>query len=367
MMLLPLLLLTIQAVACVKTSDSTFSIRGNAASQRSEKIATKVVERFDEAEDLMELGLLNYMETVKAEGDDISLYTQFLALVNAAGEADTLSSSSGITLLAPSNDAISQNMKDFLLAAENSQILQVVLNYHMIPSVVSFISPDFQQTINGRSSTTMMTVAGEMVELSLDPNGFYVNGVTNALGYALTNESILYRIDRLLIPPSTNGLIPEELLLENSQSKESLPADIAYEFPILIPDDFFTFNVDTSSEPLPGSPSMLPVDFPSSAPSSVTKSESAGPAPLEIGSDAPSLTPSDAPSLSPSDAPSLSPSDSPSLSPSDAPSLSPSDAPSDSPSDAPSLSPSDAPSFLPSFVPSFTISEVPSSIPSNVP
>jgi uncharacterized surface protein with fasciclin (FAS1) repeats len=333
-------------------------MRGNVVPQRTEKITTKVVERFDEADDLMELGLLNYMETVKAVGEDTGLYSKFLELMTAAGETDTLSTASGITVLAPSDGAISQNMKDFLLAAENFQILQVVMNYHMVPSVVSFLSPQFQQTINGIASTTILTISGDMLQLSLDKNGFYINGVINALSYALANESILYRIDRLLIPPSMNGIIPEDLLLENSQVKESILADIAYEFPILIPDDFFTFNVNTSSGQVSGPPSMLPVDFPSTAPISVPKLVfSDAPSfflqgsaePFELGSDAPSLTPSDAPSLSPSDAPSLSPSNAPSL----------------SPSDALSLSPSDAPSFIPSDVPSFVSSEVPSSIPSN--
>jgi uncharacterized surface protein with fasciclin (FAS1) repeats len=335
-LLLLLLLLTIQAAVCVKLNDSTSAMRGNVVLQHSEKIPTEVVERFDEADDLMELGLLNYMETVKAVGEDTGLYSKFLELMTAAGETDTLNNANGITILAPSDGAISPNMKDFLLAAENFQILQVVMNYHMIPSVVSFLSPQFQQTTNGIATTTLLTVAGDMLQLSLDQNGFYINGIIKALAYALANESILYRIDRLLIPPSTNGLIPEELLVENSQVKESVLADISYEFPILIPDDFFTFNVNTSPGPVTDAPSMIPVDFPSTAPSSVPKS---------VFSDAPSIFLQDSP----------------------APFAIGSDAPSLTPSDAPSLSPSDAPSFIPSDVPSFVSSEVPSSIPSNAP
>jgi uncharacterized surface protein with fasciclin (FAS1) repeats len=340
-------LLLIQVVLCDKKFESSAKLRGNAAPRISDKENTRTADKSMEdtmvatvemfpgklaekrelvfrrlmPEDFMELSLWTYMETVEAEEEDLDLYSRFLALMKAAGKTDALSTLTGITLLAPSDDAISRNMKDFLLAADNIHILQEVMNYHIVPRVVSFLSSEFKNTINGIASTTTFTVAGDNLNLSLDQNGFYINGVTNVLAYALTNESILYRIDRLLIPPSMNGVIPEELFLENSQPKENIQADIAYEFPVAIPDGFFMSNTITDSGTLSDMPSFVPSDVPSSHPSS---------APSSLPSDTPSILPDfviEVPSGIDSDSPSLSPSDIPSNTLSDVPSVIPSDVP----------------------------------------
>jgi uncharacterized surface protein with fasciclin (FAS1) repeats len=347
------LLLSIQAVLCEKLSDSSAKLRGNAAFRLSEGGTITVNEWIDETlvenvdmfpgkptdkkesssrrlmpENFMELSLWTYMETVDAEEQDLDLYTRFLAMMKAAGMTDALSTLTGITLLAPSDDAISRNMKDFLLAADNIHVLQEVMNYHVIPHVLSFLSSEFKATINGVASSTTFTVAGENLNLSVDQNGFYINGVTNVLAYALTNQSILYRIDRLLIPPSVNGLIPEELLLENSKINERIQADIAYEFPIAIPDGFFMSNSISELGTFSDMPSIVSSDVPSSSPSTN-----------------PSSVPSDTPSILPDFTSAV-----PSGFGSDAPSLSPSDVPSNVLSNTPSRSPSDVPSTFPSNV-----------------
>ena len=378
MRLLFLLFTTIPAAVCVKTTDSNSALRGNVASRfgSAESVALPIPESevdIDELwngknperkdrevrrlvpEDFMELSLWTYMETVEAADPDLNVYTRFLALMQAAGKDDALTTFTGITLFAPGDDAITGNMKDFLLAEENDHILREVMNYHILPRVLSYLGSEFKNNVDGVSSSTTFTVAGDNLEFELDQNGFYINRRTNVLAYALANESLLYRIDRLLIPPSMNAFIPEELLLENSQQIHTIPADLAFEFPIAIPDGFFTSNAIIDLVSLFDTPSIVPSDAPSFS-----------------LSDTPSITPSDAPSITPSDSPSIAPSALLSFASSDVPSQSvPLDVvsavPSDISSDAPSSISSELSSDLSSDVPSFISSELSSDLSSDVP
>jgi uncharacterized surface protein with fasciclin (FAS1) repeats len=318
---------------------------------KESELPKRDVHRYLLPEDLMALSLWEYMDKV----DDISVdddeYSRFKALITAADRKDDLKELSGITLLAPHNDAISRDMKDFLLGPGNEKILEKIIEYHMIPRIVSFLSSEFKQQFrNGVATVTTFTVSGENIDISVDKNGLNFNKYTHAIAYALTNESILYKIDRLLIPPSLNSKIQEDLLRKNSKGTDAnVKPNTDYEFPIAIPNSFLENGAITSDVP-----SM-------------------------ILSDSPSITPS----LSPSDAPSLSPSDAPSLSPSDAPSISPTNAPSTIPSDIPSIFPVKAPlaitngivsedniagsTAIPSHVPSSTPSSIPSNVPSSIP
>ncbi len=317
-------------------------------------------------EDLMTLSLWEYMDKVDKKFSEKDQYARFRSLVAGADLKDDLMELTGITLLAPTDDGISREMKDFLLQSENKVILREVVEYHMIPRVISFLSPELKQ----ESKVTTFTVAGENIDISVNGKGLSFNKMANAVAYALINESILYKIDRLLIPPSMNSKIPEEVLATNMKNTDEIVRpDLSYEFPITLPDNFSeNGEVDPNDTPLemPGNQSAVPSDSPSMAPS-----------------DAPSLSPSVVPSMSPSIAFSTASSDVPSMFPveppvvkrplivfddvSDIPSSQPSQNPSSVPSDVPSSIPSDLPSSIESNVPSSIPSDLPSSIESNVP
>ena len=298
------------------------------------------------------------MEKVDKTFSEKGQYARFRSLVAGADLKDDLMELTGITLLAPTDSGISREIKDFLLQSENKAILREVVEYHMIPRVISFLSPELKQA----SKVTTFTVAGVDIDISINGKELSFNKMANAVAYALINESILYKIDRLLIPPSMNSRIPEEVLATNMKKTDKIVGpDLSYEFPITLPD---TLLVDSDVDPddttteIPDNQSPVPSDSPSMAPS-----------------DSPSMAPSVAPSMSPSIGFSTAPSDVPSMFPVEPPVVKRplivfddvSDIPSSQPSQYPSSSPSDVPSSIPSDLPSSIQSNVPSSIPSAIP
>lgn len=339
----------------VHGKDSSIALRGSVVQLDDDK---NEIRRHLLPEDLMTLSLWDYMEKVDKTFSEKGQYARFRSLVAGADLKDDLMELTGITLLAPTDSGISREIKDFLLQSENKAILREVVEYHMIPRVISFLSPELKQA----SKVTTFTVAGVDIDISINGKELSFNKMANAVAYALINESILYKIDRLLIPPSMNSRIPEEVLATNMKKTDKIVGpDLSYEFPITLPD---TLLVDSDVDPddttteIPDNQSPVPSDSPSMAPS-----------------DSPSLVPSVAPSMSPSIGFSTAPSDVPSMFPVEPPVVKRplivfddvSDIPSSQPSQYPSSSPSDVPSSIPSDLPSSIQSNVPSSIPSTVP
>ena len=339
----------------VHGKDSSIALRGSVVQLDDDK---NEIRRHLLPEDLMTLSLWDYMEKVDKTFSEKSQYARFRSLVAGADLKDDLMELTGITLLAPTDSGISREIKDFLLQSENKAILREVVEYHMIPRVISFLSPELKQA----SKVTTFTVAGVDIDISINGKELSFNKMANAVAYALINESILYKIDRLLIPPSMNSRIPEEVLATNMKKTDKIVGpDLSYEFPITLPD---TLLVDSDVDPddttteIPDNQSPVPSDSPSMAPS-----------------DSPSMAPSVAPSMSPSIGFSTAPSDVPSMFPVEPPVVKRplivfddvSDIPSSQPSQYPSSSPSDVPSSIPSDLPSSIQSNVPSSIPSAIP
>ena len=339
----------------VHGKDSSIALRGSVVQLDDDK---NEIRRHLLPEDLMTLSLWDYMEKVDKTFSEKGQYARFRSLVAGADLKDDLMELTGITLLAPTDSGISREIKDFLLQSENKAILREVVEYHMIPRVISFLSPELKQA----SKVTTFTVAGVDIDISVNGKELSFNKMANAVAYALINESILYKIDRLLIPPSMNSRIPEEVLATNMKKTDKIVGpDLSYEFPITLPD---TLLVDSDVDPddttteIPDNQSPVPSDSPSMAPS-----------------DSPSLVPSVAPSMSPSIGFSTAPSDVPSMFPVEPPVVKRplivfddvSDIPSSQPSQYPSSSPSDVPSSIPSDLPSSIQSNVPSSIPSTIP
>jgi uncharacterized surface protein with fasciclin (FAS1) repeats len=341
----------------VHGKDSSIALRGSVVQLPVDDDKNEI-RRHLLPEDLMTLSLWDYMEKVDKTFSEKDQYARFRALVAGADLKDDLMELTGITLLAPTDSGISREIKDFLLQSENKVILREVVEYHMIPRVISFLSPELKQA----SKVTTFTVAGVDIDISVNGKELSFNKMANAVAYALINESIIYKIDRLLIPPSMNSRIPEEVLATNMKKTDKIVGpDLSYEFPITLPDTLLVDgDVDPDDKPteIPDNQSPVPSDSPSMAPS-----------------DSPSMAPSVAPSMSPSIGFSTAPSDVPSMFPVEPPVVKlplivfddVSDIPSSQPSQYPSSSPSDVPSSIPSDLPSSIQSNVPSSIPSTIP
>lgn len=314
---------------------------------------------------LMQLDLWQYMEAVDEQFSPT--YSKLMSLMAAAGLEEELRNATGVTLFAPDNEAISPQLETFLTAPENKNILVQMMDYHIVPNVVSYLS------LTGNvmeKVTTFLANSGDVINIAMTATGVVVNDESRAIAFSLAKQSIIYRIDRVLVPPSLKAQIPENLLRGGD-----------FEFPLVVPDRFMPDNIasdfpsivpatiadNAPTEPTSMSvvmtdlPSLYPSDLPSALPSNI---------PSDVPSDIPSTLPSDAPSTIPSDRPSTIPSDAPSTIPSDAPSTIPSDAPSTIPSDTPSTIPSDAPSTAPSNTPSEVFNDLsvsPSTISSDFP
>jgi uncharacterized surface protein with fasciclin (FAS1) repeats len=332
----------------------------------------------------MQLDLWQYMEAVDNEFVASPVYSKFMNLLVAANLEDKLRNATGMTLFAPDNAAITNEQYDFLLAPENEDVLVQTMEYHIVPNIVSYLSLRGSQseTAEEDAGTDFVTRAGDRLDITVsEQGGVRINDNARALAFAFARQCILYRVDRLLTPPSLERKVPRGFFF-------TVATDILlggdFEFPIVVPDGLVPslFLSVPSDAPSAGpivvlseeAMSVLPIDVPSSEPSdapSMTPSDTPSNIPSDIPSsrpsDAPSTLPSDAPSSVPSDTPSTMPSDMPSTSPSDSPSIVPSDMPSNAPSDAPSSVPSDAPSSIPSDAPSGTPSDAPSFIPSDAP
>lgn len=313
------------------------------------------------------LNLWNYMVAVDMQYGPH--YSTLMTLMTAAGKEHQLSSMTGVTLFAPQNTAFTKELQDFLLAPKNQDILVQTMDYHLVPSIVSYL------TMNRDKEKTFNTSLGEKLKLKLTGDGLRINGSARAVSFNLVKESIIYRIDRILVPPTLKAALTENLV----QPALTTNTPGGFEFPIYIPEIFGQDHVP-SATPVPSDyPSMtpsvwtdpnspasfVPSDSPSTLPSQVPTSRRFSTSidvPSALLSDVPSALPSDVPSVLPSDFPSALPSDFPSTFPSDVPSPLSNDEPSALSSGSLSALPSDAPSAGPGGVSSVISNDVPSAV-----
>jgi uncharacterized surface protein with fasciclin (FAS1) repeats len=325
---------------------------------------------------MMQLNLWEYMMAVDSQLSPV--YSKIMSLMVAAGMEDELRDAVGTTLFAPDNSAITAEQEAFLLDPANEDVLVRTMKYHVVPSIFSYlkINGDF-----GAQIDAIITASGDTIDVMVTATGVMVNGQTRAVSFTLAEQSILYRIDKVLIPPALDGVLPKGFLLNTAI--QLLGGE--FELPVVVPDAFGSDDYETMESDFPSIvPAWSPAIESEEAIFPVAEAASSGPtkATTGIASDSPSTEPSDTPSSVPSDSPSPVPSDAPSSVPSDALSFTPSSVPSDYPSSSPSINPSselldkegaegtifsDAPSFVPSDAPSAVPSDSPSAVPSEVP
>jgi len=279
---------------------------------------------FPSPDELFGLDLGTYMEAVDVMLDQESgpKYTIFGNLIAAAGMTETVRDLSLTqTIFAPDNSAFNPELEAFLLDPVNHEVLVQTVQYHLIPDLFNYLVFNMM-TLQQSRTLQLATSQGSTMDISVSADGLFINDDTRIHSFMFTNQAILYRIKRVLVPPAVQHLIPESLF--EQYTDDSASTNVGFELPILL--------------------TLLDIFLPLQE-SSV--------------SDYPSLVPSDAPSTVPSGFPSLVPSDVPSTVPSGSQPLVPSDAPSTVPSDTPSLVPSDTPSTVPlDFSDSLGTSEV---------
>lgn len=137
-------------------------------------------------------------------------FSTLVELVVVAGLANELSvtTSEGLTVLAPNNDAfqaVPQYIIDFL--ASNADALVQVLTYHVVPSNVLSAA-----LVSG----PVTTLQGEAVNVLVNGSTIRFNDAVVLAADKLASNGIIHEIDAVLVPPS--------LVLPSAPTASALPA-----------------------------------------------------------------------------------------------------------------------------------------------
>ncbi|GBB86878.1 hypothetical protein RclHR1_01330032 [Rhizophagus clarus] len=124
----------------------------------------------------------------------------FRQVITGANLANTFNDFVGVTIFAPSNDAISQAPKE-LLSTSNLTQLTNFINYHVVPRVI-FSGVIIGTTFNQESEQ------GSTLTISNDGNIFSVNGVEVITPDILLNDGVLHIIGEYIVAPGIPNYIP---------------------------------------------------------------------------------------------------------------------------------------------------------------
>jgi uncharacterized surface protein with fasciclin (FAS1) repeats len=145
-------------------------------------------------------------------------YSTFSTLWVASGLEALLRDSQHVTLLAPDNMGIDPRTRDFLLHPNNADVLRRVLSFHVLSTVFNFqgTTSDGQAEAEPLLSTSsrtqpvsvsLRTFGGQNITVEYSESRVLFNGVP-AISFALTETSILYRIEKLIIPHIVADIVP---------------------------------------------------------------------------------------------------------------------------------------------------------------
>lgn len=151
--------------------------------------------------------LRNVVSHLEAVDDEEETYTKFRQIIAAAGMEDMLAASNDITLLAPRDEAVPDDIFDFLMSNGNSALAMQVVGFHVLKEVVNYMS--VKENHNGLQS--IGTFQGSQQEISIEFDGLFI-GQAMASTYGLTASSIIYGIDMLLIPDFVLDEIPRSMV-----------------------------------------------------------------------------------------------------------------------------------------------------------
>ena len=134
-------------------------------------------------------------------------FSTLLRLISAAGLEATLMSATGVTLIAPVNAGITAATEAFLLQPGNEAILSDVVRYHVLTELFNFAA---QKTSTVELYDTLLQGARVVVGVVLLADGTVFTRYNQAIqsGYSLSRDSILYIVDKILIPPLLRPIVP---------------------------------------------------------------------------------------------------------------------------------------------------------------
>ena len=136
-------------------------------------------------------------------------FSAFQRMMQAAG-ITTLPAQT--TLLLPVNRAIPVELQERLLHPNNLALLTKVVQFHIVPKILSFEILSSPGSLPGRSVETTM----EGSDVLIDATEFGVSfGGANATNYVLVQDGIVYPVNKLLFPsslsePATNPVARDD-------------------------------------------------------------------------------------------------------------------------------------------------------------
>ena len=155
------------------------------------------------------------------QGDNFST---LLRLIRAAGLETTLAELEGVTLLAPTNDAIPPETEQFLLAPGNEEILNATITYHVINQLFNYAAQSIPNIL------LVDTIQGEKIVVGLVTEG--TDGVAVSYnqatqqGFFPVQYNIGYVIDRILVPTSLSTVVPRSV--NNIMRDPSIKIEFSY-------------------------------------------------------------------------------------------------------------------------------------------
>ncbi len=135
------------------------------------------------------------MGTIVETAQGAEDFSTLVSAVEAAGLAETLSGEGPYTVFAPTNEAfeaLPEGALDDLLMEENSDQLESVLTYHVVPSAAMAADLSDGQELE--------TVNGEMLTVSIDGDTVMIGDATVVQPDVEASNGVIHGIDTVLMP-----------------------------------------------------------------------------------------------------------------------------------------------------------------------
>jgi uncharacterized surface protein with fasciclin (FAS1) repeats len=146
----------------------------------------------------------NPVTALQAQGDQFSTW---LRLIEAAGLSTTFANFNNVAMLAPVNSAIPLEIEQFLLQPGNEEVLTAVLSYHVMITMFNYAIQEVPNIYLLNTTQFENIVSGIIIVDDAGDVSVSYNQATQ-IGFFLSKTTIIYVIDRMLIPPSLATVVP---------------------------------------------------------------------------------------------------------------------------------------------------------------
>ncbi|NRG16475.1 fasciclin domain-containing protein [Rhizobiales bacterium] len=137
----------------------------------------------------------NIVETAKGAGT----FNTLLAAAQAAGLADALATTDGLTVFAPTDEAFAalpEGTVENLLKPENKDQLVAILSYHVVPQKIMS-----GQISDGSAEVATLKGSGDMtITVEKTASGVTVDGANVVTADVEADNGVIHVIDKVILP-----------------------------------------------------------------------------------------------------------------------------------------------------------------------